>query len=151
MKWPILEPPQHPHSPKLCGKRSISVQEIDMIFLLLQMTFFRMISHIFRVVKIRNFEIWVMFWPIYMGNPINQWISLKSRILMKSDRFFSKIESWDGRFSEYTHRTEHRNGLFGQNDSVSILKKSTCFFSRCSSASPQIETSSIFSLFRAIC
>ena len=66
MKWAILEPPQHPHNPKLCAKRSISAQEVDTKkHIFLQKIFFRIIFHIFRDVKTRNFEDFGHVFAIY--------------------------------------------------------------------------------------
>ena len=76
MKWIILEPPQHPHNPKLCAKRIISAQEVDMkkqkIF---RKHFFALFFIFFEMSKLEISKILVMFLLFIIGNPlVNQWI-----------------------------------------------------------------------------
>ena len=56
MKWTMSNRLQHPHNPKLCGKRSISTQKLPTkkIFFSQKM-FFRNIFHFLRLLEMSNF------------------------------------------------------------------------------------------------
>ena len=57
-KWMLLERPQHPQNPKLCGKRSISITFLTKKkYIFLAKIIFRNIFDIFRLIKARVFAI----------------------------------------------------------------------------------------------